>query len=117
MTKLLITSPVLYTFWNYTTYAFLAIVLAIVIIDLITRVLDRETPSESNYEAVKEIFNNPNSTDYIGTKVTVTKLEVVSVDFNLFSYRELQASAKSLDISGRSRKRVVLEQELLALCK
>jgi len=115
--KLLIISPLIYTFWHYTTYAFLAIILAIVIIDLITRVLDRETPSESNYEAIKEIFNNPDSEDYIEPKVPGTKLEVVPLDFNAWSYRELQAIAKSLNISGRNRKRIVLEQELLALCK
>ena len=82
--KLLRISPVLYTFWHYTTYAFLAIILAIVIIDLITRVLEEEPPSESNYEAVKEIFNNPDSKDYIEPKVNVTKLEVVPVDITSF---------------------------------
>lgn len=126
--KLLIISPVFYTFWNYTTYAFIGAILAIVIIDLITRVLREEPPSESNYEGIKEIFNNSNSKDYIETKVNVTKLEVVpaerssllfceQVNISLFSYRDLQAIAKALGIAGRNRKRLILEKELLAVCK
>ena len=113
--KLLIISPVIYTFWNYTTYAFIAIILAIVIIDLITSVSEKERASNLQYEGVKEIFNDVCSSNYVEEKTL--ELKCAPTDFSAWSYRELQAIAKSLNISGRNRKRLVLEQELLAVCK
>ena len=115
--KLLIISPVFYTFCNYTTYAFIGAILAIVIIDLIQRLTNKEHSLDPQYEGVKEIFNNPNSKDYIEPKEASTTLEVVPLNFSAWSYRELQAIAKALGVTGRNRKRLILEQELLAVCK
>lgn len=121
--KLFIITPVAYGFWNYPTYSLLAIVALLFVVQVIGELMSFKPPANDNYEEIKQLFNQIDEITFKDIyledreKETSTKLEVVPVNISLFSYRELQAIAKSLNISGRNRKRIVLEQELLAVCK
>lgn len=129
--KLLTLSTLVVGMYQNPTYALLIAIGLVFLIDLIQKLSNKNNVSESNYEAIKELFKQyddicskdiyseeEKSQVVIETQKTIsTKLEVVPVNISLFSYRELQTIAKALNISGRNRKRVVLEQELLALCK
>ena len=127
--KLLILSPIAYAFWEAPTYSLLAIVALLFIVQVIGELMKSKTPTNQSYEEIKELFNE----DAEGISCSATPDDIVSKDiysdeeekesnyidikcnipdFTLFTYRDLQKIAKSLEIKKVNRKRLILEDEL-----
>ena len=93
MTKLLIISPVAYTFWNFPTYCLLAIVGLLFIAQVIGELLTSKPVSLSHYEQVREVFNS-----------LPDKITCVPLDFSNWSYRDIQLFAIANGIRGNQKK-------------
>ena len=93
MAKLLILSPIAYSFWNYPTYSLLAVVGLLFILQVISEVIGSKLVSTPHYEQVKEVFATlPN------------KIACVSIDFTKWSYRDIQLMAIANGICGNQKK-------------
>ena len=134
--KLLIGIPTLTLFYNYPTYSLIGIVALIFTVQVIAELcslsscgaeelMKSKTPINQSYEEIKEAVNSgvgldrdlkrpavfdinldkEKESNYIDIKCNIP-------DFSLFSYRDLQKIAKSLEIKKVNRKRLVLEDEL-----
>lgn len=123
--KLLIAIPTLTAFYNYPTYFLIGIISLFVIAQVIVEVINLKPVTENNNEAYKEIkslfkeYDNITSEDiYLDDKKKEVYIDIkcTPLNFSNWSYRDLQAIAKSLGISGRNRKRVILEKEILNFC-
>ena len=123
--KLLIAIPTLTAFYNYPTYFLIGIISLFVIAQVIVEVINLKPVTENNNEAYKEIkslfkeYDNITSKDiYLDDKKKEVYIDIkcTPLNFSNWSYRDLQAIAKSLGISGRNRKRVILEKEILNFC-
>ena len=116
MTKLITISTLLTAMYNQPTYTLLLAILAVFIIHLINTILEKENVSESNYEAVRDLFKMAEEITSKDIYLEDIKIKCVRVDLNTWSYKEIQSLSKSLGISGRNRKRVVLEKEIVNFC-
>ena len=113
MTKLLILSPVLYAFWNYTTYALLAIILAVFLIDLISRLRKKEQPSKSNYEV-----DNITSEDInlaVDSDRGLIDIKCEALNLEEWSYSDIQTMCRLHRLRPKNRKKDNLISELSLL--
>lgn len=118
--KLFIITPVAYSFWNYPTQSLLIAILLVFIADIIKqtmfRSVEEETALNQSYKDIKELFKEADEITSKDIYLEDIKIKCVRVDLNTWSYKEIQSLSKSLGISGRNRKRVLLEKEIVNFC-
>ena len=123
MIKLTILGTLLYPAYQYPMQSLLIAILLVFIADIVSQILnlksEKEATLDRSYEEIKELFKEADdimSKDIYLEDTPNWEVKCQPLDFTNYTYREVQSFCKSLNIPKVNRKRVVLEEELLALC-